>query len=183
MTGTEFETLCGDLLQVLGYSQVSITKESGDQGADILAVRDGVRVAFQCKFYGAGRSVGNKAVQEVLGGMAFYQCEKGVVITNGAFTKSARELASASGVDLWDGQTLDKMMDIALAVLPRVGQSNVDPSLPGRDEEIEIDRYLHEVYTAEAMEMKQTGVVIAYYLQPPLGPPPPPPPHFVPKRR
>lgn len=141
MTGVEFENFCAAALQVLGYTNVSLTKESGDQGADIIAVRDGVRIAFQCKFYGPGKTIGNKAVQEVLGGMAYYKCQKGIVITNSYFTKSAEALAKASNVDLWDGDTLGKIIDTTCAVIPDIYSSNIESV----EDEIEREKRLNSI--------------------------------------
>jgi restriction system protein len=47
--------------------------------------------------------VGNSAVQEVVAGLSFHRCSRGVVITTGRFTASARALAAANHVELIDG--------------------------------------------------------------------------------
>lgn len=74
----------------------SVTKASNDDGVDVVAERDGITVAVQCKRY-AG-SVGNKAVQEVYAGMKHLQLARAVVISTGQYTKAARSLASSTGV-------------------------------------------------------------------------------------
>ena len=66
MSGEEFESFCAKVLQDNGFENVNMTKASGDQGVDIIAFKDGVRYAIQCKRY--SNSVGNKAVQEVIAG-------------------------------------------------------------------------------------------------------------------
>jgi len=75
------------------------TKASGDQGADIVATKDGITVVCQCKRY--SKSVGNKAVQEAFAAKTFYNAQKGAVITNAGYTKSARELAEKTAVELF----------------------------------------------------------------------------------
>ena len=57
---------------------------------------DGLVVVLQCKLY--SKPVGNAAVQEA--GMAFHKASHAAVVSNAAFTRQARELASASGVVL-----------------------------------------------------------------------------------
>lgn len=108
MEGHEFESFIADLLRELGYQKVKITSGSGDQGADILAERDGVRYAVQCKRHSS--DLGNTPVQEVHTGKDFYHCHVGVVATNRYFTQSAHEAAKATGVLLWDRDKLEELI-------------------------------------------------------------------------
>lgn len=108
MEGHEFEYFCAELLERCGFEDVTVTRGSGDQGVDILAFKDDIKYAIQCKNYSA--PLGNKSVQEVFAGKTFYKCHVGVVMTNSVFTKGAYELADSVGVILWDKHRLDKMM-------------------------------------------------------------------------
>lgn len=109
MNGHEFEYFCADILRKNGFSEVNVTKGSGDQGVDILAVKDGVKYAIQCKNYASALS--NTPVQEVNAGKTFYNCHVGVVMTNSTFTQGAEALAQATGVLLWNREVLQKMME------------------------------------------------------------------------
>ena len=100
MTGEDFEVYVATILQRIGFVNVQLTKGSGDQGVDIIAEKDGMKYAFQCKRY--DKPVGNKAVQEVFAGKFFYHCHAAVVVTNNYFTQSAKDLAHENGVVLWD---------------------------------------------------------------------------------
>lgn len=111
MDGHEFERFTADLLRKLGYTQVEVTPGSGDQGVDVIAVREGKRYAIQCKRY--SQKLGNKPVQEVYAGKTIYGCSVAVVLTNNYFTEGAREAALSTGVELWDRDTLQRMMDFA----------------------------------------------------------------------
>ena len=51
---------------------------------------------LQCKLY--SRPVGNNAVQQAIAGQRFELATHAVVVSNAAFTRSARELAAAAGV-------------------------------------------------------------------------------------
>lgn len=102
--GHEFESFCADLLKNQGFEKVKVTKGSGDQGVDILAEKNMVKYAIQCKRY--NQPVGNKAVQEIAAGRSFYNCNTAVVMTNNTFTPAAIELADKLGVTLWDGKFL-----------------------------------------------------------------------------
>lgn len=100
MEGHAFEHWCAKLLTDIGYSDVKVTQGSGDQGVDVLAAKDGIRYAIQCKCY--SKDLGNGPVQEVNAGKAIYHCQIGVVMTNRYFTKGAKDAAEANGILLWD---------------------------------------------------------------------------------
>ena len=108
MTGLEFEYFTADLLVQLGYNRVSVTKASGDQGIDVIAHKDGLSYAIQCKLYSG--ALGNSAVQEAYAGKAYYGCFYAVVCTNSYFTAGAKDLASSTGVLLWDRSVLQEML-------------------------------------------------------------------------
>ena len=80
MEGHDFEYYCADLLKANGFTEAVVTKGSGDFGADILAEKDGITYAVQCKCY--DKPIGVKAVQEVYAGRDYYGKMVGVVRTN-----------------------------------------------------------------------------------------------------
>lgn len=100
MDGHQFENWCADALKIIGFCNISITPGSGDQGVDILADKDGVKYAFQCKRYTS--DLGNTPIQEVHSGKDYYHRHVGVVITNRQFTSGAVALAAETGTLLWD---------------------------------------------------------------------------------
>lgn len=100
MEGHDFEYWCAGLLRHIGFQGVTVTQGSGDQGVDILAQKDGIRYAIQCKRYSS--NLGNTPVQEVHAGKMMYNCQIGAVMTNLHFTDGAKQLAAATGVLLWD---------------------------------------------------------------------------------
>ena len=107
MEGHDFEYYCADLLRDNGFLEVEVTKGSGDFGADILAEKDGITYAFQCKCY--DKPIGVKAVQEIYAGRDYYGRMVGVVMTNQYFTQPAVELAGKLNIMLWDRGYLDNM--------------------------------------------------------------------------
>lgn len=104
LSGVAFEAYLAKLLRGLGFSDISGTPATGDQGADLLAEKAGRKIAIQAKRH-AG-SVGNSAVQEIVAALKFYQADEGWVITSGTFTEAARALAQANRIRLVDGQEL-----------------------------------------------------------------------------
>ena len=108
MEGHEFEFCCADLLRDRGFVEVEVTRGSGDYGIDILAEKDGVTYAIQCKRYGT--PVGVKAIQEAYAGRDYYDRMVGAVMTNQYFTSPAVEAAGKLKILLWDGGYLEEMM-------------------------------------------------------------------------
>ena len=94
-TGFDFEIFCEQKLTNEGWV-VTKTKSGADQGLDLIAQKGKQRIGIQCKKY--ARPVGNKAVQEVISGLQFYNNPQGAVLTNNTFTKSAIQLANASNI-------------------------------------------------------------------------------------
>lgn len=97
LSGVQFEKLCAEVLARGGWA-CSFTPGSGDQGADIIARRGGVIAILQCKR--SSKPVGNKAVQEALAAKAHYRAQHAAVVSNAAYTPSARTLATSAGVVL-----------------------------------------------------------------------------------
>lgn len=109
MEGHDFERFCAQLLEANGFYNVNVTPGSNDQGIDILAEKQSVKYAIQCKRYSS--DVGNKAVQEVFAGKSYYNCHVGVVLTNRYFTQSAKELAEKTQIFLWNRDVLNALCE------------------------------------------------------------------------
>lgn len=107
--GHDFEYYCAELLKKRGFIEVTVTKGSGDYGVDVLAEKDGVTYAIQCKAYAT--PVGVKAVQEAFAGKEYYDRMVGAVLTNQYFTKPAVEAAKKLKILLWDRGYLDSMIE------------------------------------------------------------------------
>ena len=109
MEGHEFEFFCADLLRKKGFVEVEVTKGSGDYGIDILAEKEGITYAIQCKCYGV--PIGVKAIQEAYAGRDYYDRMVGAVMTNQYFTAPAVEAAKKLKILLWDRGYLERMME------------------------------------------------------------------------
>ena len=109
LEGHEFEYYCAELLRKKGFIEVEVTKGSGDYGADILAEKDGVTYAIQCKCYTA--PIGVKAIQEAYAGRDYYDRMVGAVLTNQYFTTPAVEAAKKLKILLWDRGYLESMLE------------------------------------------------------------------------
>jgi restriction system protein len=91
MSGVEFEEFVAAQLRTRGWA-VTHTAGAGDYGVDLVAQKDGVRMAIQCKRL--AKAVGVAAVQQVVSGALHHGCNQTVVVTNQGFTKAAHRLAT-----------------------------------------------------------------------------------------
>lgn len=100
-----YEKSIEQIFSALGW-EARQTKSSGDQGADVIAEKDGYICIIQCKLY--SQPVGNKAVQECFSATKFYNGDSGIVVTNNSYTKSARTLADSNGIKLLHHSEIEK---------------------------------------------------------------------------
>lgn len=101
--GEEYERYIAALMSALGFEDIKMTPTTGDFGADIIAIKDGVKCCVQCKMY--SNPVGISAVQEVIGAKAHYRCAAAMVVTNSTFTSAAKQLAAENDVILSENVT------------------------------------------------------------------------------
>ena len=145
-SGIEFEQYVSSILQSYGFN-VYDTPTSNDYGADLILDYEDYKISIQCKYY--SKSVGVKAVQEVMSSLSYYNCDYGMVITNAIFTKQAENLASLNGVLLIDG---DELKDIRASEV--MFRRIMDKFLEQADN--------HEVIQKENSEMYMSDWVVRY---------------------
>ena len=95
--GIIFENNCMDILKKSGW-KVKETPITGDQGVDLIASIDDLRVCIQCKNH--EKAIGNKAVQEISAGKLYWKGTHAVLVSKSGFTKAAHKLAKANNVEL-----------------------------------------------------------------------------------
>lgn len=117
-----FERLTQRLLRECGFSQVEVTKQTGDGGIDgtgKLKINDIItfNIAFQCKRYQG--SVGASEIRDFRGSLTT-DIEKAVFITTGTFSKTARDeaaTASKQQIDLIAGEEfISKIAEFQIGV-------------------------------------------------------------------
>ena len=89
--------------------RVRLTPYTHDFGADLVVRKRGKTIVIQAKRY--RDRVGIKAVQEVIGSMAYYRAKQGMVITNSYYTQSAYVLAKSNGITLIGRNALIRMIE------------------------------------------------------------------------
>ncbi|UWQ58763.1 restriction endonuclease [Leisingera caerulea] len=95
--GHSFEKWVAEALIGFGW-EAEVTAGSGDQGIDVIAIKNGKKIGLQCKLYSS--AVGNKAVQEAHSGKVYYDAHEAGVLSNASYTASAKDLAEVTGVKL-----------------------------------------------------------------------------------
>ena len=95
--GIRFENQCMEILKQNGW-KVKETPNTGDQGVDLIASIDNLRICIQCKNH--KKVIGNKAVQEISAGKLYWEGTHAVLVSKTGFTKSAQKLAKANEVKL-----------------------------------------------------------------------------------
>jgi HJR/Mrr/RecB family endonuclease len=108
LSGQDFESILIQQFIKIGFTAQG-TPASGDFGADIIVdADDGTRFIIQCKRF--KNKVNLKAVQEVVGALAHYNGDIGIVITSNGFLSSAATLAESNGIELWSKMELMKFL-------------------------------------------------------------------------
>ena len=116
-----FERLCQRILRESGFIKVEVTGRKGDGGIDGIGVLKiallSFQVFFQCKRYTG--SVGPSEIRDFRGAMVG-RTDKGLFLTTGTFTSSAKQEATRDGapvLDLIDGEQLCQIVkDLNLGV-------------------------------------------------------------------
>lgn len=95
----------------LGFTDVRIIDGAGDEGADILAVRDREQWVLQCKFSSRG-AIDRTGVDDAERARSRYGADHAVVVTNTSLNATAEARRKALGgigirIDAWAGPTLE----------------------------------------------------------------------------
>ena len=108
MSGSEFEEFLEELFKKIGYN-AKVIGGSGDQGGDLILTRLGEKIVVQAKR--SSTPITNTAIQEVVGAIKYYSCDRGIVVTSNVFNQHAKDLAAVNGVELMDRDYLKKLLD------------------------------------------------------------------------
>lgn len=100
MTPSEYEKYVASVYKERGY-EVELTPLSGDYGIDIIASNKSEKIAIQAKMYGnTPRKVNRTCVMELHGAMAYRDCNKAVIVTNGEVMPDAMDVAKKLGIHI-----------------------------------------------------------------------------------
>ena len=91
------QSVSKEILEQAGW-EVEETPATNDQGVDLIACIEDLRVCIQCKCF--AKAVGNKAVQEIIAGTKYRNGTHSVVVAKSGFTTLAKQLAESANVIL-----------------------------------------------------------------------------------
>lgn len=100
MNPQEFEIMVAKHFKVQGY-ETELTPYSGDWGIDVIATKGKEKVAVQAKMYGGStRKVNRSTMMELYGAMAYQDCTRAVLVTNGECMEDALMVAKKLGIEV-----------------------------------------------------------------------------------
>ena len=109
MNGYQFELFLQSMFSEMGYHVIH-TPLTGYQGADLIVEKSGEKIVIQAK--NQTSNVGNKAIQEAVAAIKYYNANRAMVVTNNNFTQSAIDLAKLNQVELMDRGKLQHLIEI-----------------------------------------------------------------------
>ncbi len=126
MDPIDYEHHCALLLRRAGWD-AQVTAASGDQGADVLARRNGAILVVQCKLYRG--AVGNASVQQVSAARLHHRARFAAVVSNARYTAAAVALARTNDVHLLHHEELERFSPEQLG-RGQPGPGRPDPGRP-----------------------------------------------------
>ncbi len=100
MTPREFEYKVSDYYKQQGY-ETFITPYSGDWGIDVIASRRKEKLAIQVKKYGGtSRKITRLSMMQLYGAMAYKDCTRAVMVTDGECLPDAIDVATKLGIEV-----------------------------------------------------------------------------------
>jgi len=107
----QFEHVVKNLLEQMGYDNVIVTKQSGDQGVDVVGtVQMGISTiteVVQVKRHKA--NIPRQIIDQLRGGLPYFSALRGTIITTGNFSRDCEQAALFPGappITLIDGERL-----------------------------------------------------------------------------
>jgi len=115
MSPQRFEQLVGDLLEAMGYEDVSVVGQAGDRGIDVVGtVQVGItsiKEVVQVKRH--KNTINRKVVDQLRGALPYHQAIRGTLITLSRFSSGCAAAAlfpNAAPITLIDGDRLIKLL-------------------------------------------------------------------------
>jgi len=106
----EFEEFIAEMFKKLGY-RARKTSNSGDYGVDVIAEKNGEKLAIQVKRHKVSNKVGSPTVRDTLGSKHKIDADKTMIVTTSYFTQPAKEQARNSPIKLWDKDKLRRKVE------------------------------------------------------------------------
>lgn len=141
LDGYEFEKLCKDIFECLGYGRVEEQPLSGDGGKDLIIYGQQGKVIVECK-HQPNNSIGRPVVQKLHSAVISDRASMGIVVTSGKFSPQAIEHARmlSPKIELVDASVLlDLASRAGISLVTEYGRQTIfafnilsDPGIYGK---------------------------------------------------
>ena len=100
MTPDQYEKYVANYFQNKGY-KVKQTPYFNDYGVDVFAEKNKEKIAIQAKmFSNSNRKINRQMVMEFYGAKDFFNCNKGIIVTDGEIIQNAKDVADKLGIEI-----------------------------------------------------------------------------------
>src|SRR5476649_2747319 len=114
MNWREFERRVGEAFRRHGFTVTGFGGNGPDGGVDLGLTKNGKRFLVQCKHWSKPQ-VGVTVVRELYAVMEAQRAHGGFVVTDGHFSREAKDFADSCAIKLIDGVALAEMLQCAFA--------------------------------------------------------------------
>lgn len=108
MDGWAFEENIGKLFRKLGFD-AEVTKGSGDEGVDIILIKDNKTTIVQCKQH--SKPVGPSVVRDLFGALTHFKAKNAILVSTSGFTSGTVSFAKNKPITLMGMHEILKMAD------------------------------------------------------------------------
>lgn len=108
LTPREFENEIAAIYSKMGYD-VKITTFTNDKGVDVIAIKEKVKFAVQCKRLQKDKVISRPELQKLYGGMASVKARRGIFVATCKFSVPALEFAKNNRIECID---LEQLVEI-----------------------------------------------------------------------
>lgn len=108
-----FEEVVANLLEAMGYGELTVTKKSSDGGIDAVVNEDKLgldKILVQAKRYADSNVVNELDLRNFAGALATNNVRKGIFVTTSSFSQKAESAVSSMQIKLINGEQLARLM-------------------------------------------------------------------------
>jgi restriction system protein len=144
LDGYEFERLCKNIFEELGYGRVELQPLSGDGGKDLIIYGQQGKIVVECK-HQPNTSIGRPIIQKLHSAVISEGASMGIVVTSGKFSAQALEHSKTlqPKIELIDsGLLLDLASRAGIRIVTEYGHQTIQTFSVLGDQDID-----HKIYS------------------------------------
>ena len=127
MTPDQYEKFVADYFKAKNY-KVKQTPYSNDYGVDVFAEKDDEKIAIQAKMYGdSSRKINRQMIMEFYGAKDYFDCDKGIIVTDGEIINNAQEVAEILGIEVLFLSPSDNNFEMKKTKFDKIWENHIKP--------------------------------------------------------